>query len=189
MSESTGRPLLTRRAALKAGVLGGAALAGSPFIGRVVAASGPLTSFDPGGEAQVDGVGTVEVVQGESLTARTGRGRVVSATLVGFPRGFAPRAGDLVAIDRSHNLRPLCAPVGGAPNVAGVARESTATAHPLCRWATGIPSLKGGAVFMGSIRLVPTPALVETATQGVRVNVCTLDSTLPDRQVLAVRTA
>ncbi len=42
---------------------------------------------------------------------------------------------------------------------------------------------------MGSIRLVPTPALVETATQGVRVNVCTLDSTLPDRQVLAVRTA
>jgi hypothetical protein len=173
-------PRLSRREALNVGVGIAAAAAAGGGLETVFAAAGVSSNTDAG-EAHIAGVGTVQAVNGPSVTARMAGGEAVSARLSGFPPTVLPRAGDLVAIDRGMD-RPLCAK-GSAPSPIFPA------AHPLCHWSVGIPTVQGSVVAIGTIRLAASTAVLQAAKRRAHVAICTLDSTLADRQVLSIRPA
>jgi hypothetical protein len=137
----------------------------------------------------IDGVGEIkaadqhETCDGTNVVVRMVGGQTVSARLTGFPAGFAPRVGDLVAVD-TRTTRVLCSPVGQPTTV-----ESVPTAHPLVRWSFGTPMMKAGALTIGILRLVPSATVLDAAQSKARIAICTLDSMLSDRQVLTTRPA
>lgn len=177
---------LSRRGALKvgAGVVALVAAAGPIEAARTLAAFPEGSTRDP-----IDGVGEVEGVDGGSVVARVFGGQTVSAALVGFPAGFTPRVGDLVAVD-TRTVRVLCAPTSqpGATVAQTGSVNSSPTAHPLCRWLVGTVGMKSGVPSICNVSLVPSALVLEAAERRAPVTICTEDTTLPDRQVLAIRT-
>jgi len=87
----------------------------------------------------------------------------MSVPIVGFP--LPPRVGDLVTV---------------TDRVPG----HTLAALPLCKWVTGVPTQRGDLFEIGSAIAADSPRLHGLSTA---VSVCLEDSTLPDREVLAVR--
>jgi hypothetical protein len=177
---------LSRRKALKlgAGLVAVAAAAGPLEMMRAFAA-GPSSTSD-----LINGVGTVEAIQentavdgtvSRSVVARIVGGEVVSAKLTGFPSDVSPRIGDLVAVDM-RTSKPLCAPTG----IQTVIVQPTAV--PLTSWSLGIPAMEAGVIRIANVRLVPNAEVLDAAQRRATIAVGTLDSTLPDRQVLATRT-
>lgn len=186
------RSLVSRRRVLKVGVgVAAVAAATSPIEAAFAAGSSGATSD------VMDGVGEIKsVVQqmGDASCDRTDvavrmvGGQTISARLIGFPAGFMPRVGDLVAVD-TRTTRALCAPVLGATVPQPTTVETVPTAHPLARWSFGTPIMKADELTIGAYRLVPSVNVLDAAHRNARIAVCTLDSTLRDRQVLATRTA
>ncbi len=187
MPTPSGKALISRRTALRAGLVSLGGLAASALGFGEVLATDELGRPDDASEVGADGVAVVEGVAGGYVTARMPDARVVSAELVGFPAGFAPRAGDLVAVD-TRTIRPLCAPeLAGDVSETSTTKESPPTAHPLTRWHLGTPTIDGNTVRVGKVRLIPSQGVIEAAARGEKVKIATLSTTLAERQVLAVR--
>jgi hypothetical protein len=177
------RSRVSRRRALKLGV----------GLAAVAAAAGPIEAFGAGtsGSATdlIDGVGEImaadqhETLDRTNVVVRMVGDQTISARLTGFPAGFKPRVGDLVAVD-TRTTRVLCSPEGQPITV-----ESVPTAHPLTLWSVGTPMMNSGVLTIGTLRLVPSAAVQDAAQRKARIAVGTLESTLSDRQVLATRTA
>lgn len=128
-----------------------------------------------------DHVGEVVAENEGSATVQIrGTGERVSALIAMFPPGITPRVGDLVTVGQgalsAAATSPLCAPTGGGP-----------IAVPLATWTIGIPSISSGVVIHGGLTLVPSPDVVAAAEQRQAIRVHSLDTTLQDHQVLAVR--
>ena len=181
---------LSRRKALK---LGAGIVALTATLGPIEAVRALAAAPDGSTSDLMNGVGMVEAVDEDivhtdcdgspsrNVLARMVDGQTVTAKLRGFPAGFSPRVGDLVAVD-TRTLKPLCLPTG----VQTVAVEPTA--HPLSSWSLGIPATLAGVLRIGHVHLVPNADLLQAAERRATIQVLTLDSTLPDRQVLAIRT-
>jgi len=180
------RSFISRRQALKMGVIGVAGFVASAGTLEKALAADVVTSTNDASESLMQGVGTVQAVDGQYVTARMADGQAVSAKLVGFPAEVTPRTGDLVAVD-TRTDGPLCAPERADSSQDATLSMTSPTAHPLCHWSVGTPMLSGNAVTVDAVRLVPSPTVIEAARRQAEVRICTLDSTLADRQVLAIR--
>jgi hypothetical protein len=166
---------ITRRHALRLGAAFAAAMAALGPVNAVLAVR-------PGRSTRslIDGLVEVERVVGNNVVAKTSTGQI-SARLVGFPAGFSPRKGDLVAV-RTQVTKPLCAPTRPAAVLDG-----GATAYPVYSWSVGVPEMAGGALRLGDVRLAPSASVLLAAENRTRIAVFVLDSTLPDRQVAFTR--
>ena len=96
----------SRRKALQLGV-GIAVTAAVTGSAKVALASG-ASSFDERDVdlMPIDGTGQVIDIKGQTVLVRMADGHAISATVLGFPSGIAPRPGDLVAIDSRPGSRP-----------------------------------------------------------------------------------
>jgi hypothetical protein len=172
----------SRRKALQLGV-GIAVTAAVNGPAKVALASGAnsLDERDVNG-VPIDGTGEVVDTNGQTVLVRMADGHAVSATLVGFPIGIAPRPGDLVAVDS----RPQSRPYYLKPQEAASAAWAP-VALPLCRWSVGTPKDTAGVTSIGSLRLAPSVKVAKAAEAGTMIAICTMDSVLSDRQLLATR--
>lgn len=93
-----------------------------------------------------------------------------SAPMVGFPPYVKPRVGDLVTITDGHPGYRVAA-------------------LPVCAWYSGTPTRASGAtVDINGIVALRSPVW-SAKLRGQRVDVCLLDSTLANRQILDIRLA
>ena len=174
---------VSRRQALKLGAGIAAAAAGTGAVGSLAVAA--MASNNEASETLIDGVGTVDSVDGHLIRAHLADGRTIVAELRGFPATVTPRVGDLVAVDMEVN-KPLCAE-NDSENSPTATQPGVAAAFPLCHWTDGTPSVNGATARLGSQRLVASPAVLVAARRSAKVSVCTLDTTLPVHLVLAIR--
>lgn len=187
---------LSRRRVLKLGAGVAVAAAAASGAGDVLAAG--LPQLSGGG---LPAVTKVTGVSGQTLTGRTTTGTQVSAEMVGFPVGFVPRAGDLVAVAErgpGGTAVPPASPSqldaharcrsASAQTVSELAAQGQLSAVAVCTWRRGVPAIdRQGRLSIQGVSLVDTPAVRAAAASGTPIAICTLDSTLPSLQVLATR--
>lgn len=91
----------------------------------------------------------------------------LSAAIVGFPRNVTLRVGDFVTVTDGHPGYALAA-------------------LPVCTWFTGSPKEStSGIVEISGISALTSPT--STPPRGQAVSICLLDTSLPERQILGIR--
>jgi hypothetical protein len=156
------RRVLSRRNLLRTGTV-----ATVSAVAAGALASDALAAAD----TAVEETARVTEIASGTVTAVTERGgrSFTNVAYTGFPEGVLPRVGDLVTVtDRIAELGLV--------------------ALPLCSWAKGAPSRDTqGRMSVGGVKAVPSQQL-GTAGQDP-VIVAFMATTLPDAQVLDVRTS
>ncbi|HEX6686106.1 MAG TPA: hypothetical protein VF062_25255 [Candidatus Limnocylindrales bacterium] len=111
---------------------------------------------------------SVASISGQTVSATpVDGGEAVTVPLVGFPAGFAPRAGDRLAVTDQW------------PGIA-------LAAIPLCHWVSGVPKRQANGEFVVAGQRIASSRLLEVGRLR-SVQVCLLDTDLPTAQALAVR--
>ena len=168
---------VSRRRALKLGV-GGAFAAAFGHFAKSAFAAGATAAGGPS-------IGAVTMLNGVNVVVKVRTtGQVLSARLGQFPRWVAPRVGDLVAVSAglpTDTSKALCREAGAA--------AAALIAVPVVTWTVGVPASQNGELMIGARRLAGSDSVAAAASTGTAVTVGTLDSTLSNHQVLAVRRA
>jgi hypothetical protein len=169
---------LSRRRALKLGAGAAFAAAFGHFAESAFAAGGTAAAGSP--------IGAVTTIDGESVVVQVREtGQVLTACLGQFPAGVSPRVGDLVAVSAGRPMVAATARCRAAASAAGV----PLIAVPVVTWTVGVPASRNGELIIGTRRLAGSDSVAAAASAGKAVSVGTLDSTLSDHIVLAIRPA
>lgn len=179
---------VSRRHVLKVGAGLAVVMATGASAGEVFAASlAPAKPTDP---TIKTATAMVTAVNGQTLTARTVAGEVVSAPMLGFPDGIVPRVGDLATmVTRPQGAQlaanPLCIPSDRAAEPSSFVAGRQAV--PLYQWSKGVPTIgPDGRLSINGVLLVESPAVRVAAARQEAIGIFSMDSTLNDRQVVDI---